>query len=405
MTLNETPAGERPHITFFGRRNAGKSSLVNAVTGQELSVVSDVKGTTTDPVKRAMELLPAGPVVIIDTPGTDDEGELGKKRVQRTRQELSRTNVAVLVADAMEGLSAEDRAWLHLFEERGIPYITAFSKADLIASVPEDAQGGLYVSAKTGLNIEFLKKQIAAAAIKCGSGRKIISDLIHAGDTVVLVIPIDGSAPKGRLILPQQQTLREILDAHAQAVVCQPEELSQTLSCLASPPALVITDSQAFHSVAQDTPRSVLLTSFSILFARYKGNLKTLVRGAKTLSALKDGDKVLIAESCTHHRQCKDIGTVQLPALIKKFSGADVKFSFASGAEFPDRLEEFALVVHCGGCMITETEMKNRLSHTKNCGIPIVNYGIALAHMNGILERSLEPFDAELEQDKKLPRG
>ena len=392
MSLNETVSAERPHIAFFGMRNAGKSSLVNAVTGQQLAVVSDVKGTTTDPVKKAMELLPIGPVVIIDTPGLDDEGELGALRVQKAREILAKTDIAVLVVDALQGMGAEDRELLGLFQERKLPYVVAHNKADLLASRPQPGEDALYVSAKTGAGVNELKEKLGALAGKAQNARRIVADLLSPGDLAVLVTPIDAAAPKGRMILPQQQTMRDILDAHCAFVTCQTEELAATLKLLAVKPKIVITDSQAFERVAKDTPEDVLLTSFSILFARYKGSLSTLVQGAVQLSRLKDGDPVLISEGCTHHRQCGDIGTVKLPGWIEQYTGVKPQYSFTSGGEFPENPEPYKLVVHCGGCMLNETEMKSRVARAKKAGVPIVNYGVAIAQMHGILRRSLEAF-------------
>lgn len=392
MSLNETVSAERPHIAFFGMRNAGKSSLVNAVTGQQLAVVSDVKGTTTDPVKKAMELLPIGPVVIIDTPGLDDEGELGALRVQKAREILAKTDIAVLVVDAQTGMSPQDLELLSLFRERGLPYITALNKADLLKERPVPTEGQLLVSAKTGENIVTLKEKLGAFAGKVENQRKIVSDLLSPGDLAVLVTPIDAAAPKGRMILPQQQTMRDILDAHCAFVTCQTQELAATLHTLAVKPKIVITDSQAFEKVAENTPADVLLTSFSILFARYKGSLPLLVKGAARLAALKDGDRVLISEGCTHHRQCGDIGTVKLPAWIEKYTGVKPQYSFTSGGEFPEDPAGYQLVIHCGGCMLNEKEMQSRVARAKAAGVPIVNYGIAIAQMHGILRRSLEAF-------------
>lgn len=392
MSLNATVSAERVHIGFFGLRNAGKSSLVNAVTGQQLSVVSEVKGTTTDPVKKAMELLPMGPVVIIDTPGIDDEGELGEQRVARARQILSQTDIAVLVVDAQKELQIADLELIDLFKRRNLPYIIAFNKADLLPQLPPETEHDIYVSADTGNGIHALKEKIAALAKTAESNRKIVSDLIARGDTVVLVTPIDSAAPKGRLILPQQQTLRELLEAGAISVVVREFELSQALAALKASPRLVITDSQAFGVVSKIVPESVQLTSFSILFARYKGNLSTVIGGAAKLNHLKDGDKVLISEGCTHHRQCQDIGTVKLPGWINDYTGKKLSYSFTSGTEFPEDVSEYALVVHCGGCMLNEREMKSRLERCTEQGIPVTNYGIAIAQMHGILKRSLQPF-------------
>ncbi len=392
MSLNETVSAQRPHIAFFGMRNAGKSSVVNAVTGQALAVVSPVKGTTTDPVQKAMELLPLGPVVMIDTPGLDDEGELGALRVEKTRQVLAKTDIAVLVVDAAQGISSQDRELLDLFVQKELPFLVAYNKADLLGERPALADGELYVSARTGENIEALKDRLGAFTAKANVSRPIVADLIAPGDLTVLVTPIDAAAPKGRMILPQQQTMRDILDAHCAFVTCQPEELAGTLKALAAKPKLVITDSQAFGRVAGDVPGDVLLTSFSILFARYKGSLATLVEGAARLSKLKDGDRVLISEGCTHHRQCGDIGTVKLPKWIEDYNGAKPSYCFTSGGEFPEDLAGFALVVHCGGCMLNEKEMQGRVKRAKAAGVPIVNYGVAIAQMHGILRRSLEAF-------------
>ncbi len=392
MGLNSVVSAERVHIGFFGLRNAGKSSLVNAVTGQELALVSDVLGTTTDPVKKAMELLPLGPVVIIDTPGIDDEGELGALRVKRAMQVLNYADVAVLVVDAVRGLSLAERDLVAAFENKKLPYVIAYNKADLIGEVPQETEKEIYVSALNKLNIERLKEKIASAVKTRAESRRIVADLIKPGDTVVLVTPIDESAPKGRLILPQQQTIRDILDTHATAIVTRETELAQTLDSLKNPPALVVTDSQAFGVVSKIVPEDIPLTSFSILFARYKGNLDILASGAMQLDNLKDGDKVLISEGCTHHRQCNDIGTVKLPSWIKKHSGKDIEFEFTSGGEFPQELSSYALVVHCGGCMLNEREMQYRLRQAADAGVPITNYGTAIAHMNGILGRSLAVF-------------
>ena len=399
MGLNETVSAERLHIGFFGVRNAGKSSLVNAVTGQDLAVVSDIKGTTTDPVKKAMELLPLGPVVIIDTPGLDDEGELGAQRGKKARQILAQTDIAVLVIDSTRGRTEADEELISLFEEKKLPYLIAYNKADLLegrnagkASPAPLRDNEIFVSAATGEGIHELKEKIGAFAPAAAKDKSILADLLEPGDIVVLVVPVDEAAPKGRLILPQQQTMREILDVHCTFITCQPEELKQTLSDLSRKPKLVVTDSQAFKKVAADTPDDVLLTSFSILFARYKGSLQRLVEGAARLSRLKDGDKVLISEGCTHHRQCNDIGTVKLPNWIEAYSGAKPVYTFTSGTEFPEDLSEFTLVVHCGGCMLNEKEMKHRIGRAVQAGVPIVNYGIAIACMNGILKRSLQAF-------------
>ncbi len=413
MGLNDTPSGERVHIGFFGRRNAGKSSLVNAVTGQEMAVVSDVKGTTTDPVRKAMELLPIGPVMIIDTPGFDDAGALGEKRVQRTKQILNRTDVAVLVVDGTEGLAECDRELIGIFEEKEIPYLIVYNKADLVepvsaggrpetetsnrAVVPktdgkESADRIVYVSALRGEGIYELKEKIAEFGRSASEPRPLVSDLVGPADLVVLVIPIDSSAPKGRLILPQQQVIRDILEAGGAAICVKDTELSEVLAKLPGKPALVITDSQAFGRVSADVPENVLLTSFSILMARYKGLLDTAVEGVAAIDRLKDGDTVLIAEGCTHHRQCEDIGTVKIPAWLHKHTGKDLKIETCSGQSFPEDLSPYALVIHCGGCMLNEREVRYRMKCAKDQGVPITNYGIAIAYMHGILKRSVEVF-------------
>ena len=402
MGLNETVSAERVHISFFGRRNAGKSSLVNAVTGQNLAVVSDVKGTTTDPVKKSMELLPIGPVVIIDTPGFDDEGTLGELRVQKTREILAKTDVAVLVLDATEEPGAQEQEFLALLKEKKLPFVVVRNKVDLVGETVtsdsvKDSYPEIYVSATKNINIAELKDLLGSLAKSKENNKKIVADLLEKGDVVILVTPIDESAPKGRLILPQQQTIRDILDAGCMAFVCQDTELPQTLSALAKPPKMVITDSQAFGRVSKMVPKDIPLTSFSILFARYKGDLATQVKGAAMLSKLRDGDKILIAEGCTHHRQCGDIGTVKLPNWIQKFSNAKVQIDFTSGGEFPAEVSEYKLIVHCGGCMLNEAEMKHRITLAKEADVPMTNYGVAIAHVNGILKRSLELFPEVLE--------
>jgi len=402
MSLQDVASAERIHIGFFGMRNAGKSSLVNAVTGQKLSVVSDVKGTTTDPVKKAMELLPLGPVLIIDTPGLDDEGELGSLRVEKAEQILEQINIAVLVLDGTKGIQQLDAELIRRFQSRNLPYLIAYNKADLLAEKPVLSGKALYVSAATGEGVHELKERLGEFAQSARNPRCIISDLVEPGDVVVLVIPVDESAPKGRLIMPQQMTIRELLDVHAIPVCCQDTELPETLAKLSVTPRMVITDSQAFGRVSRDTPKEIPLTSFSILMARYKGDLETLISGAYTLAHLKDGDKVLISEGCTHHRQCKDIGTVKIPGWIEAFNGSKPEYTFTSGNEFPDDLTPFRLVVHCGGCMLNEAAMKHRVRKTVNAGVPIVNYGVAIAHMNGILRRSLELFPDML---KRLTDG
>ena len=391
MSLNDVSSGERVHIGFFGMRNAGKSSVVNAVTGQSLAVVSDVKGTTTDPVKKAMELLPIGPVVIIDTPGIDDEGELGALRVNKTKEILAKTDVAVLVVDSSRGKCHEDDVLINQFKEKNIPYVVVYNKSD-IGTVQITSDNEISVSAVTGEGINELKDKIGALAKNKAVPKYIVGDLLPAGSVVVLVTPIDESAPKGRLILPQQMTLRELLDFRHKVVVCQTEELADTISVLSRKPDLVITDSQVFSEVSKILSEDVRLTSFSILMARYKGDLNTLVEGAIALKSISDGDKILISEGCTHHRQCNDIGTVKMPGWIKNFTGKEPEFIFTSGGEFPDDLSDIKAVVHCGGCMLNEREMKNRIEKAVKSKTPIVNYGVAIAYMNGILKRSLQLF-------------
>ena len=392
MSLNEQASAERMHIGFFGLRNAGKSSVVNAVTGQQLSLVSDIKGTTTDPVQKAMELLPIGPVVIIDTPGIDDEGALGEMRVKRAKRVLNKTDMAILVVDAQKGLQPADNELITLFKNKEIPYIIAYNKSDLLSGTPECAQNEIYVSARDNININQLKELMGSISGLKQNDKRIVSDLLKPGDIAVLVTPIDSAAPKGRLILPQQQTIRDILDGGAISVVCREHELKGALGALKGKPRIVITDSQAFKKVNEDTPSDVALTSFSILFARYKGDLKEAARGAAQLDRLKDGDRVLISEGCTHHRQCEDIGTVKLPRWIDNYTHKQLKYEFASGGECPEDLSDYALVIHCGGCMLNEREMKSRIRHSVDCGVPITNYGIAIAHIHGILRRALTPF-------------
>ena len=388
MSLNSTQNAERLHIGFFGVRNAGKSSLVNAVTGQDLAVVSDYAGTTTDPVKKAMELLPLGPVVIIDTAGIDDEGELGEMRVKKTKNALNLTDVAVLVCDATKGLTTYDDELISIFENKRIPYVIAYNKSDLKRSV-DNRPNTINVSAATGENINELTELIASLLKTEEDKKTILGDLVEKGDRVVLVTPIDASAPKGRLILPQVQTLRELLDIGAVTTVVQIDELS---SALEQHPKLVITDSQAFGKVSRLVPKTIMLTSFSILFARYKGDLEETVKGVTKLKSLNDGDTVLISEGCTHHRQCGDIGTVKLPKWIEDFTGKRLNFRFTSGTEFPETLDGISLVVHCGACMLNKREMQYRTRHTVDSGVPITNYGITIAYTHGILERSLEVF-------------
>lgn len=392
MSLNSTPASDRVHIGFFGRRNAGKSSVVNAVTGQNLAIVSDVKGTTTDPVYKAMELLPLGPVMIIDTPGIDDEGALGELRIKKTHQVLNKTDVAVLIVDGTEGKKQSDEELIGMFKKKGLPYIVVYNKADLCSPAAEAGPNEIWVSALEGSNIYELKEQIARLAATQESQLRIVADLISPSDFVVLVVPIDKAAPKGRLILPQQQTIRDILEADATAIVVKEYELKETLESLGKKPKIVITDSQVFAKVSADTPKDIWLTSFSILFARYKGNLELTVKGIRAMESLKDGDKVLICEGCTHHRQCDDIGTVKIPRWIRQYTGKQLEFDFTSGTEFPDELGAYGLIVHCGGCMLNEREMKYRLQCAEDQGVPITNYGILMAYIQGILKRSVEPF-------------
>lgn len=392
MSLTATPSGDRIHIGFFGRRNAGKSSLVNAFTGQPLSVVSDIRGTTTDPVRKAMELLPMGPVMIIDTPGMDDEGPLGELRVKKARQELNRCNIAILVADASQPLHASDEQLLRLFRTKEIPYVIVRSKCDLLASLPSTDPHTIYVSAEKGIHIQELKELVAHLALPSENERPIVRDLLSPKDLVILVTPIDASAPKGRLILPQQQTIRDILDCGACALVTKEGELSDLLSSLHKKPRMVITDSQVFERVSRETPQEIPLTSFSILFARHKGDLAFAVSGAAMLEHLQDGDSVLISEGCTHHRQCNDIGTVKLPNWIRQYTGKDIRFSFTSGTEFPEDLSPYRMIVHCGGCMLNSREMRYRQKCAADQGIPMTNYGTLIAYIHGILPRALELF-------------
>jgi len=395
MGLNSTPAADRVHIGIFGKRNTGKSSVINAITGQSLAIVSEVKGTTTDPVSKAMELLPLGPVVLIDTPGLDDEGTLGKLRVQKSYQVLNKTDVALLVADAAQGLLPEDEALVRRFREKEIPYLIVYNKLDLVPRAHPD-QGGdeIWISAATGENIHALKEKIARMVPTGGTTPPIVADLLSPLDFVVLVTPIDQSAPKGRLILPQQQTIRDVLEADATAIVVKEHQLWDTLCSLGKKPRLVITDSQVFSKVSADVPRDIPLTSFSILFARHKGILEDTVAGVRAVEALEDGDKVLICEGCTHHRQCDDIGTVKLPRWLRAHTGRKLDFVFASGSEFPSNLSPYRLIVHCGGCMLNEREVKYRMRCAKNQGVPMTNYGILIAYVQGILKRSVEPFPA-----------
>lgn len=395
--MNQTPSANRTHIGIFGKRNAGKSSLINAITGQNYAIVSDVLGTTTDPVLKSMELLPLGPVVIIDTPGLDDEGTLGALRIQKAYQILNKTDIAVLVIDASSGVTKEDSEILKRIHEKEIPCVIVVNKSDIcpncnLEDLPlPDSDSAILVSSKTGEHIHELKELLAQQASQDTIQKSIVADLLNPLDFVVLVVPIDSAAPKGRLILPQQQTIRDILEAKASAIVVQETELAETLNSLGKKPKMVITDSQVFKKVSAVTPDDILLTSFSILFARYKGNLKILVDGASALDSLKNGDRILISEGCTHHRQCDDIGTVKLPNWIRNYTKKEIEFEFTSGTEFPLDLSSYKMIVHCGGCMLNEREMKYRLKCAEDAKIPITNYGTCIAYINGILNRSLEP--------------
>lgn len=390
--LNQTPSAERPHIAFFGRRNAGKSSIVNAITDQEISIVADFKGTTTDPVTKAMELLPLGPVVIIDTPGIDDEGLVGELRVKKARQILNKTDVAVLVIDSTIGKTKDDEELINLFVKKEIPYLVVYNKSD-ISDFQVTEENSMNVSAVTNSNINELKEKIATLIKTENENKKIISDLIEENDVVILITPIDSSAPKGRMILPQVQTIRDIIDKHAVCIVVQPEQLEKALQFN---PKMVITDSQIFNKIKSIVPENIPLTSFSILFARYKGLLKSAVEGVKKLHNLNDGATVLICEGCTHHRQCEDIGTVKLPGWITEFTGKELNFEFTSGGQFPENLEKYSLIVHCGGCMLNEREIRYRNKSASDAGVPITNYGTLIAGINGILERSIEIFKNNL---------
>ena len=391
-SLNDTPSANRLHIGFFGRRNAGKSSVVNAVTGQDLAVVSDVLGTTTDPVLKSMELLPLGPVVIVDTPGFDDEGALGAERVRRTRQVLNRIDVAVLVVDATVGLGATEDELVSLFQAREVPYVIAYNKADLLDAIPAATPDALWVSALTGSGINELKERLGSLAPEEDPNHRLLGDLVGPGEVVILVCPIDESAPKGRMILPQVQAIRDALDSGALPLVCRETELADALARLKEPPALVVTDSQAFGVVAKIVPEEIPLTSFSILMARYKRFLRTAVAGVAEVESLRDGDVVLMAEGCTHHRQCNDIGTVKIPNWLRKHTGADLRFETCSGREYPEDLSPYALVVHCGGCMNSERDVRYRMRSAIDQGIPFTNYGITIAQMTGVLERSVRIF-------------
>ena len=401
MGMNQTPASERVHISFFGKRNTGKSSVINAVTGQDLAIVSSVMGTTTDPVYKSMELLPLGPVVVIDTPGIDDEGELGALRVRKSYQVLNKTDIAILVVDSTTGKGEEEFALLHKFHEKHIPYLVVYNKIDLL-SVEEIKNlamsvraGEVLASAADGMNIQELKEKIATLKPEDTHQYPLIQDLIEPLDLVILVVPIDKAAPKGRLILPQQQTIRDILERGALSLVVRDTELKSTLDHFLAQgvcPKLVVTDSQAFARVSKDVPENITLTSFSILFARYKGELETQLKGVAALSSIEDGDHILIAEGCTHHRQCGDIGTCKMPEWIRNYTGKEPVFEFTSGTEFPDDVSSYKMVVHCGGCMLNEREMKYRIACCQDQGVPITNYGILIAQVTGILKRSLGPF-------------
>lgn len=401
MSLNETPRSDRIHIALFGKRNAGKSSVINALTNQELAIVSEVKGTTTDPVYKSMELLPLGPVVMIDTPGLDDEGELGEKRVKKAKEVLSKADIALVIMDAGQGMTSFEQDIIELMEKRKLPYLKVYNKIDLSKGEAR-GKGACYVSAVTGEGIQELKEAIGRIVPSEKDTQKIVGDLVNPLDLVVLVVPIDSAAPKGRLILPQQQTIRDLLESGAASVVVRDFELAGVLEKLGTKPALVITDSQAFEQVAKDVPNDIRLTSFSILFARYKGDLEEEIRGVRALKSLKDGDKILIAEGCTHHRQCDDIGTVKIPRWIRQYTGKEFQFDTSSGNGFPDDLENYQLIIHCGGCMLNRREMKSRIQRAVEAGVPIVNYGVLIACIKGILERSLQPFPEALKILKEL---
>lgn len=399
MSLNATPSSERVHIGIFGKRNAGKSSLINAITGQNLAIVSEAKGTTTDPVYKAMELLPLGPVMIIDTPGIDDEGVLGSLRIQKAYQVLNKTDIALVIIDAAVGPSAEDLRLIKRINAKKIPLLIVINKCETINEDKKTAYQALlsngkllFVSAEQKLNIFELKEAIAQTVPADENKAQIVADLLSPSDFVVLVVPIDSAAPKGRLILPQQQTIRDILEADAAAIVVKENELTNTLQNLGKRPKLVITDSQVFKKVAAETPADILLTSFSILFARYKGNLQTAVQGVTALESLEGGDKILVGEGCTHHRQCDDIGTVKLPRWIKEYTGKNPEFIFTSGTEFPLDLSPYKIIIHCGACMLNEREMQYRIKCAADQNIPFTNYGITIAYINGILKRTVEPF-------------
>ncbi|MBQ4059032.1 MAG: [Lachnospiraceae bacterium] len=401
MGLNSTPSGNRIHISFLGRRNAGKSSVINAVTGQDLAVVSDVKGTTTDPVYKAMELLPLGPVMMIDTPGVDDEGNLGQLRVQKTKQVLRKTDIAVLVIDSTVGLGELEKEWIALLKERSIPILIVWNKMDLVSEKPmfDSEISQVFVSAFCGEGIEELKETLARFTPGEKKEQPLVADLMKPLDTVILVVPIDSSAPKGRLILPQQQVIRELLEVRAVSVVVKDTEYKALLEKMKDKPKLVITDSQVFEQVSKNTPDEIPLTSFSILMARKKGFFKIASEGVRVLDKIGNGDKILIAEGCTHHRQCEDIGTVKIPGWIRKYTQVKPEFVFCSGTEFPEDLSAYKLVIHCGGCMLNEREMQYRMQLAKEQNIPFTNYGIAIAHMNQILERSLRALDKHIDTE------
>ncbi len=392
MSLNSTPSAERIHIGVFGKRNAGKSSVVNAITSQQVSLVSDVKGTTTDPVKKAMEILPLGAVEIIDTAGFDDVGYLGELRIKRTKEVLKNVDIAILVIDATIGISKQDTDFINIFKENNLKYLIVYNKIDLLPDFATNSTNEIAISVKNNFNIDKLKNLIADLNPKDIKNNVLIRDMINENETVILVTPIDSSAPKGRLILPQQQVIRDLLEAKAITLVVQETELENALNNLKHPPKLVITDSQVFNKVAQIVPKNIFLTSFSILFSRYKGVLNIAVNGAAKIEHLEDGDTVLISEGCTHHRQCEDIGTVKLPNLIKKYTNKNLNFEFSSGNDFPSDLTKYSLIIHCGGCTLKETEVLNRYKKAQLQQIPITNYGIAIAYMNNILKRTVEIF-------------
>ena len=403
MSLNHTPSSERVHIALFGKRNVGKSSVINAITNQQLSIVSEFEGTTTDPVYKSMEILPMGPVVLIDTAGLDDEGSVGALRIQKTYQVLNKTDIAVLIVDSNKGLAELDLKLIERFQAKKLPFVIAFNKSDLCTpSIPYDLKEHcIAVSAKSGNNIPELRQLIARQIDTSETTVSIVGDLLEPSDLVILVVPIDSAAPKGRLILPQQQTIRDILDSDAVSIVIKENQLKETLATLGKKPKLVITDSQVFEKVASDTPKDILLTSFSILFARYKGNLESAVHGAKMLDMLQDNDYVLISEGCTHHRQCDDIGTVKMPRWIQEYTNKKIHFDFTSGTQFSEDLSKYKLIIHCGGCMLNEKEMKHRVAVAKSQQIPMTNYGTAIAYMHGILKRSVEAFSSSAMQLEK----